>query len=396
MIGSSCCNVYIEHCKHGRMRDIEAQFRENTTKQNKALVAFHFYQGFRFACEHGHVAVAKYIASKINKEEARIAMFSASDEYALRHACANGHTDVVQWILLHHTSINIHMLDNYAFRKACLNGHMDIVALLLPWMHPSTLLLLFDMLSDETKIFIIDWIAQHPNKITHIKRMFSHLCIGGKVAIAQHIYNYNCNRSLSTDDDGIEGNRSRSSNALECIQTKQWDTIFRRTSYNYKFSTVDSDKKIQYRNVLQWVSSLFPDRYFVRANAADDDQYPSKCFILPLRPRADIPAVLVQEKIRCELCQNAESDLIGCCGHQYCTPCTVTTLTHPDAIYPCCAHCQLHMDQCYPSTYDYEKIRQDTLPIRGEIIQNRFHPRNIHKFNSWGIDGFSDDDDEYD
>ena len=376
-------NVFLEHCKHGNLKEICEQFQENTAKQNKALITFNFYQGFRFACEHGHLAVAKLIASKIKKEDQLFAMFSASDEYVFRHACANGHVEIVQWILLHHTRINIHVLDNYAFRKACVharahvnNCHMDIVALLLPWMHPSTLLLLFDddTLSNEMKIFIIHWITQHPNKTTHIKRMFSRLCIGGNITMAQQIYNH----LDSNDGDN------------DVIQTKQWDTIFSRTFYNYKFSTAGEDKKSKYLSVLQWLSSLFPDRYFVRSNA--DNR--SKCFILPFKPRADIPDHLVREKTRCDLCEKVVSDLIGCCGHQYCTSCTVTTLTHPDIIYPYCVHCRLHMDECYSSSYEYDKIRQESLGVKEEIMQNRFHPRNIHKFNGWGIDGFSDD--EYD
>ena len=36
-------------------------------------------------------------------------------------------------------------------------------------------------------------------------------------------------------------------------------------------------------------------------------------------------------------------------------------------------------------TYDYEKMLQSKLPIHKEIIQNRFHPRNLDKFEGWGF-----------
>ena len=35
--------------------------------------------------------------------------------------------------------------------------------------------------------------------------------------------------------------------------------------------------------------------------------------------------------------------------------------------------------------YDYEKIEKDFIPLRKSIIENRFHPKNIDKFNGWGF-----------
>jgi hypothetical protein len=364
-------NVFIENCKNGNLEEICEQFQENTAKQNRTLVAFNFYQGFRYACEHGHLNVANLLLTKIKKTDQRNSMFAASDEYAFRHACANGHGPMVQWILENHSGCNIHILDNYALKKACFNQHYDtVVKQLLPLTHQSTLLVLFnerDTLSDETKIFMVDWIRKHPDKITHVKRIFSHMCIGGNILIAQYIYE-------KLDSPAI-------------IYTNQWDTIFRRTSYNYKFGT---GLKIKYLNVLQWLQSLFSERYFVKPHMDAAVHQFSKCFILPLCSRSKIPDDLVQEKTRCDLCKTVDSDLVGPCGHQYCTPCTVGALTHPDAIYPFCAYCQLHMDACYPSTYDYALIRKNSLEIKSDLVKDRFHPRNIPKFKDWGIDGFSD------
>ena len=402
-------DVFIENCKNGRFDEINKQFQENTSKQNKALIAFNFYQGFRFACEHGHLDVANHIANKLqkiqlklkSKEDLMFHMFSSSDEYAFRHACANGHAKVVKWILQHHSRINIYILDNYAFRKACLNAHENteettdtdkykVVELLLPLMHQSTLFILFDessALTDETKIFIIDWFRQFPEKFVHLKLMFSHMCIGGNIAIAQYIYN-NVESSM--------------------IHRRQWDTIFRRTSYNYKFKLEETNKN-KYLAILQWLKSLFPERYFVQLNAAaaaanENEETNTeetntgasyKCFIFPLNARSEISDDLIQEKVLCNLCKKTNSDIIGCCGHQYCTQCTLTALIHPDYIYPFCIHCNLHMDECYSSTYDYMQIKSKCLVIREDLMKERFHPRNLSKFGDWGIDGFSEDD-EYD
>jgi len=363
-------DVFIENCKNGNLKEICDQFQENTAKRNRTLIVFNFYQGFRFACEYGHLDVAKQISAKIKKISA---MFSASDEYAFRHACANGHAEVMQWILESHSECNIHALDDYAFKKACYHRHYDtVINQLLPFMHQSTLLVLFngqDTLSDKTKIFVVDWIRKHPDKIMHLKRIFSHMCIGGNILIAQYIY-----EKLDSPND---------------IYTNQWDTIFRRTSYNYKFG-MNEINQIKYLNVLQWLQSLFSDRYFVRVNADTAAVGGNKCFILPLQPRSEIPDDLIQEKTRCNLCKDVDSDIIGHCGHQYCTPCALGALTHPDAIYPFCTHCLLHMSVCYPSTYDYVLIRKNSIGMRSDLVKDRFHPRNIPKFKDWGIDGFSD------
>jgi hypothetical protein len=44
----------------------------------------------------------------------------------------------------------------------------------------------------------------------------------------------------------------------------------------------------------------------------------------------------------------------------------------------------------FTCTYDYDKIRAHCLVFKEGIIKNRFHPRNIHKFTSWGYEDFSD------
>ena len=42
--------------------------------------------------------------------------------------------------------------------------------------------------------------------------------------------------------------------------------------------------------------------------------------------------------------------------------------------------------------YNYEKIAKDFIPLRKAIIENRFHPNNIDKFNGWGFNIYDDSD----
>jgi len=41
-------------------------------------------------------------------------------------------------------------------------------------------------------------------------------------------------------------------------------------------------------------------------------------------------------------------------------------------------------------TYDYKYIAEHRWPINKEIIQNRFHPKNMKYFSGWGIEEFDD------
>ena len=42
--------------------------------------------------------------------------------------------------------------------------------------------------------------------------------------------------------------------------------------------------------------------------------------------------------------------------------------------------------------YDYEKMATDFIPLRKAIIENRFHPKNIDKFNGWGFNIYDESD----
>ena len=43
-------------------------------------------------------------------------------------------------------------------------------------------------------------------------------------------------------------------------------------------------------------------------------------------------------------------------------------------------------------TYDYEKMRENCLLFKEDLMKERFHPRNLRKFSSWGHSGGIEDD----
>ena len=49
------------------------------------------------------------------------------------------------------------------------------------------------------------------------------------------------------------------------------------------------------------------------------------------------------------------------------------------------------------STYIYLQLREDArkyVDFKEDLMKERFHPRNLRKFGSWGHNGGIDDDDE--
>jgi len=45
-------------------------------------------------------------------------------------------------------------------------------------------------------------------------------------------------------------------------------------------------------------------------------------------------------------------------------------------------------------TYDYDKMRENMLLFKEDLMKERFHPRNLRKFGLWGHNGGIDDDEE--
>jgi hypothetical protein len=44
--------------------------------------------------------------------------------------------------------------------------------------------------------------------------------------------------------------------------------------------------------------------------------------------------------------------------------------------------------------YDYEKMYTNMLLFKEDLMKERFHPRNLRKFSSWGHNGGIEDDDD--
>jgi hypothetical protein len=44
--------------------------------------------------------------------------------------------------------------------------------------------------------------------------------------------------------------------------------------------------------------------------------------------------------------------------------------------------------------YDYDKMRDNCLLFKEDLMKERFHPRNLRKFSSWGHSGGIDDEDD--
>ena len=45
-------------------------------------------------------------------------------------------------------------------------------------------------------------------------------------------------------------------------------------------------------------------------------------------------------------------------------------------------------------TYDYDKMRENCLLFKEDLMKERFHPRNLYKFSSWGHNGGIDEEED--
>ena len=45
-------------------------------------------------------------------------------------------------------------------------------------------------------------------------------------------------------------------------------------------------------------------------------------------------------------------------------------------------------------TYNYDKMRENCLLFKEDLMKERFHPRNLYKFSSWGHNGGIDEEEE--
>jgi len=117
---------FLKACKTGDIRKLQ------TLNYSKIDIHSNYECAFRHACENGHLDVVKYLIS-LEPDHGRIDIHTW-DEGAFQLACRNGHLDVVKYLISlepEHGRIDIHAYDDYAFRCACYDGHLDVVKYLI-------------------------------------------------------------------------------------------------------------------------------------------------------------------------------------------------------------------------------------------------------------------------
>jgi len=110
---------FVHDCEFGYFDKIHLQLNQNTTKQNKQLIAYNEYQAFRKACKYGHLDIAKCILSYVTDNNIQQIIFASNDDYAFRHACIGGHLEIVKWIYEMHPTVKMCGMNNFALHKTC-------------------------------------------------------------------------------------------------------------------------------------------------------------------------------------------------------------------------------------------------------------------------------------
>jgi len=83
---------------------------------------------FCFTCANGHLDVVRYLLDRGCLKKVNIL---AEEECAFRIACFNNNLPLAAYLLEIKPNINVHAMENYAFRWACFNGNMQIVELIV-------------------------------------------------------------------------------------------------------------------------------------------------------------------------------------------------------------------------------------------------------------------------
>jgi ankyrin repeat protein len=86
-------------------------------------------EGFRKACENGHIEIVNML---LELTEELLVDANINDDECFRMACKNGHIKIVRKLLkLKNRHVNVHALNNYALTHASANNHIDVVNLLM-------------------------------------------------------------------------------------------------------------------------------------------------------------------------------------------------------------------------------------------------------------------------
>ena len=94
-------------------------------RENPSMVPSTYVQGFRIACENGHLAIAQWLVTRfgLTVEDIR-----SGQNDALLVSCVNGHLEVAQWLVTRFsfTVEDIRSGQNEALRVSCANGHLEV------------------------------------------------------------------------------------------------------------------------------------------------------------------------------------------------------------------------------------------------------------------------------
>jgi hypothetical protein len=114
-------------CCYGRLKEIRMLMVKNIrTPTIKLNIHANDEEGFRYACQNGHLEVVKYLMKQEDKPN-----IHAYNEGGFRWACFYGHLEVVKYLMSLDNKPNIHANNEFGFQLACHNGHLEVVKYLV-------------------------------------------------------------------------------------------------------------------------------------------------------------------------------------------------------------------------------------------------------------------------
>lgn len=390
----SLADEFVHNCEIGNLSAVCETFEKNTYRENKKLISYQSYLAFQYACEEGHLDIAKLIVSNINDCHHE-KLFKVNDYYAYRHACAKGHLNVVVWILEIYKKIELNSLSGFAYINAIKNEHWDIVEYLCIYM-------------SGKKEYSLELTRPTGCLENMIQRALSSAPINIKYSLVKALY-------LNEPQSGYESYYTAKRNVknifiysfvnsrdihLKFIQY-MYDLTIQTNAFELNENFYDRLFRLfAYYNAgfavspgcfskVMWLMDKLPKKYFAEAVSVNNG---TNCFpymyICDFASRKNIPDYLLKEQhTLCSSCKTHMSDWIYECGHQFCTKCihNYHRLHNSARIYFKCKECNEIIYQCFPSTYDYLEIQHNFEPLKLDLIQMQFQPNNVHKFEGWQI-----------
>ena len=111
-------NKFYQLIKFGNLQALQSFYNFNSDKID---ISAENEQAFSYACEFGHLEIAKWLF--LIKPDIDI---SAENEYAFRYASKNGHLEMAKWLLQIKPDIDISADNEFAFRYASANEHYEL------------------------------------------------------------------------------------------------------------------------------------------------------------------------------------------------------------------------------------------------------------------------------